>query len=390
MKHILVVYLGSSDEQSFVADNLVAQLNEIANANIHAHAVCLSQLCANLGQWEHWVKDSMLKIDSLNSANPVKRWFYTQQLIRLHSLLAKSESVLNLTNAWQRLKPDMIVSLAPLFNGALKDSLKNYDKEIPLLVLPPTQGKSDLTKLWLEQRADIHYALNGLTQQSVVQEGGLMEGKVFQLSGVPLAINDDVLRLKYRYFNEWGFRSDWPTCFVSFGIRGSEKMLAIAKEAILQGTDANFIFHCGNNGNLVKKMKALQFHRPVKICKMDQTCPASYLLVSDFVLSDDRDSMIGQSALAEIPCLILSSNTKRRETDHPSVYRYNRVASMLKSVQVDLMHVERNPGAVQNKAMKELLNLCNKLIPSGTHQTGRVIKLNSKSVHAQVKATGTT
>src|SRR5713226_769687 len=175
------------------------------------------------------------------------------QLMRVLQLVVRTyhrPSVQVLEQFWQEHSPDMVVSLVPHFNRALRES---YEKAFPSR--PFVTVLTDLADypkhFWIERESQ--YIVCG-TDHAVEQAGALghLDGTVFRTSGMilhprfyePTSLDRAAERKKL------GLNPDLPTGIVLFGGYGTSKMLDILRQISRSSLQMQLILICGRNEKL--------------------------------------------------------------------------------------------------------------------------------------------
>jgi 1,2-diacylglycerol 3-beta-galactosyltransferase len=161
-----------------------------------------------------------------------------------------------LTRFWQETKPDMMVSLVPHFNRALRES---FDKAFP--GRPFVTVLTDLADypkhFWIESQPQ--YLVCG-SERAVEQarELGHLDGTVIQTSGMILHPRfyepEPTDRIAER--KKLGLDPDLPTGIVLFGGYGTSKMLHILRQINASNLGVQLIMICGKNEKLAKALRA--------------------------------------------------------------------------------------------------------------------------------------
>src|ERR1700692_503289 len=197
---------------------------------------------------------------------------------------------------WAQGERDLMVSLVPNFNRALRESLPNAPFVTILTDLadyPP--------HFWMERQEQ--YFICGTTK--AVEQAlalGHPKERIFQTSGMilrpkfyePLNIDREEGR------DQLGLDPEMPTGLVLFGGEGSGVMLEIAKRMT---TKAQFIFICGKNTKLAERLLTLPTTFPKYIEGFTSEIPY-YMHLSDFFIGKPGPGSISEALAMHLPVVV--------------------------------------------------------------------------------------
>ena len=228
------------------------------------------------------------------------------QLMRVLQLVVRmyhGPTVKLLEKFWLESKPDMVVSLVPHFNRALRES---YDKAFhgrPFVTV--LTDLADYPKhFWIENQPQ--YLVCG-TEHAVEQarEFGHKNGTVFQTSGMILHPRfyepEPSDRIGER--NKLGLDPDLPTGIVLFGGYGTSKMLHILRQINQSSLQVQLIMICGRNEKLAQALR----HEPsrIRIHVEGFTTQIPYFMaLSDFFIGKPGPGSISEALSKRLPVII--------------------------------------------------------------------------------------
>jgi hypothetical protein len=221
-----------------------------------------------------------------------------QLTVAMHALirLYHRGQVQLLEKYWAQGERDLMVSLVPNFNRALRESLPNAPFVTILTDLadyPP--------HFWIERQEQ--YFICGTTK--AVEQAlalGHPKERIFQTSGMilrpkfyePLNIDREEGR------DQLGLEPEMPTGLVLFGGEGSGVMLEIAKRMT---TKAQFIFICGKNQKLAERLRRLPTTFPKYIEGFTSEIPY-YMHLSDFFIGKPGPGSISEALAMHLPVVV--------------------------------------------------------------------------------------
>src|ERR1700693_4017218 len=222
-----------------------------------------------------------------------------QLTVAMHALirLYHRGQVRLLKEYWAPGEPDLVVSLVPNFNRALRESLPNAPFVTVLTDLadyPP--------HFWIEERQEQYFICG--TDKAVEQALALGHPKerIFKTSGMilrpkfyePLNIDREEGR------DQLGLEPEMPTGLVLFGGEGSGMMLEIARRMTAR---AQFIFICGKNQKLAERLGRLPTTFPKYIEGFTSEIPY-YMHLSDFFIGKPGPGSISEALAMHLPVVV--------------------------------------------------------------------------------------
>jgi UDP-N-acetylglucosamine:LPS N-acetylglucosamine transferase len=212
-------------------------------------------------------------------------------------------SVRVLKRFWLDTKPDMVVSLVPHFNRALRES---FDKAFP--GRPFVTVLTDLADypkhFWIERQAQ--YVVCG-TERAVeqAQEMGYSDKAIFKTSGMILHPRfyepEPVDRVEER--KKLGLDPHLPTGIVLFGGYGTSKMLKILKQIDSSPLEVQLILICGRNEKLTKTLREMKTRIPKHVEGFTTNIPY-FMALSDFFIGKPGPGSISEALSKRLPVII--------------------------------------------------------------------------------------
>ena len=228
------------------------------------------------------------------------------QLMRVLQLVVRiyhGPSVKVLEKFWQESAPDMVVSLVPHFNRALRESFDRAFPGRPFVTV--LTDLADYPKhFWIEDQPQ--YLVCG-TERAVEQarELGHMDGTVFQTSGMILHPRfyepDPADRIAER--KKLGLDPDLPTGIVLFGGYGTSKMLHILRQINESSLKVQLILICGKNEKLAAALRREQSRIPIHVEGFTTQIP-HFMALSDFFIGKPGPGSISEALSKHLPVII--------------------------------------------------------------------------------------
>jgi hypothetical protein len=284
-----------------------------------------------------------------------------QMTVLMHGLirLYHGGQVRLLKEFWNQGERDLVVSLIPNFNRALRDSL------------PATPLVTILTDLadypphfWMECQEQ--YFVCG-TEKAVEQARALGHPgeRIFRTSGMILRPSFyqpmDVDRASER--RRLGLDPDLPTGLVLFGGQGSSVMPEIARKVTAR---AQFIFICGRNQKLVERLRGMETKYPKYVEGFTSEIPY-YMHLSDFFVGKAGPGSISEAIAMHLPVVVeRNAWTLPQERYNTEWIREKQVGVVLPSFRAidaglralldadDFARFRANAAAITNRAVFEI------------------------------------
>jgi 1,2-diacylglycerol 3-beta-galactosyltransferase len=296
-----------------------------------------------------------------------------QLTVAMHTLirLYHPGQVRLLKEYWAKGERDLVVSLIPNFNRALRESLPDR----PLVTIL-TDLADYPPHFWIERQEQ--YFICG-TDRAVQQALALGHPKerVFQTSGMilrpkfyePISIDREEGR------DQLGLDPDLPTGLVLFGGGGSSVMLDIAKRMTAR---AQFIFICGKNKKLAERLRRLPTTFPKYIEAFTSEIPY-YMHLSDFFVGKPGPGSISEAVAMHLPVIVeRNAWTLPQERYNTEWIREKEVGVVLKSFReidngvrellepANFARLRTNVAAIKNRAVFEIPDILADVLEKNT------------------------
>jgi 1,2-diacylglycerol 3-beta-galactosyltransferase len=208
-----------------------------------------------------------------------------------------------LAEHWRQDPPDMVVSLIPHYNRAIKEALAR--------VAPAAQLVTVLTDIadypphfWIERQDQ--YVICG-SPRAVAQARalGYAESRILRASGMILnprfyslpEIDRAAARVRL------GLRPDVPTALVSFGGQGSMDAVRVARAINRCRADVQMIVLCGRHAVAERKLRAMRHRVPVHVEGFTSDVPF-YMGLADFFIGKPGPGSISEALAMRLPVIV--------------------------------------------------------------------------------------
>ncbi len=228
------------------------------------------------------------------------------QLIPLMHLVIRMfhrEQVRVLKDHWSRTRPDLVVSMIPHYNRALKESLENACPGTPFVTLL-TDIADYPPHFWIE-RQDQYVICGSNRAVKQARRIGIPVERALRVSGMILnprfhAASDS---------NRWagrsslGLRPELPTGLVLFGGEGSNEMVRIAEALNRPDSGLQLILICGRNQSVIRELRAMSPRIPMFIEGFTREIP-HYMDLADFFIGKPGPGSISEALAKRLPVIV--------------------------------------------------------------------------------------
>ena len=228
------------------------------------------------------------------------------QLMRVLQVVVRSyhgPSVRVLEKFWKERSPDMVVSLVPHFNRAMRESYQNAFPSRPFVTV--LTDLADYPKhFWIEKESQ--YIICG-TDHAVEQARALghLDGTVYRTSGMILhpRFYESVEVDRSSEREKLGLKPGLPTGIVLFGGYGTWKMLDIVRRINKSSLQVQFILICGRNDKLADALRREPSRIPIHVEGFSTQIPY-FMALSDFFIGKPGPGSISEALSKHLPVII--------------------------------------------------------------------------------------
>ena len=208
-----------------------------------------------------------------------------------------------LTRHWAAHRPDMVVSLIPHYNRALREALDRAWPGTPFVTIltdiadyPPNFWIEPLDQhvVCCSERAVRQARAMGLPESRVVQTSGMILNPRFY---APRKMNRAEERARL------GLRADLPTGLVLFGGEGSLEMARIAKCLSDAGSGVQLILLCGRNQEALRELRSLDSRIPLFVEGFTKDVP-HFMALADFFIGKPGPGSISEAIAMGLPVIV--------------------------------------------------------------------------------------
>lgn len=256
--------------------------------------------------------------------DPISVPIFKARIQLMHSIWRRQ-----LTQYWQAEQPDLVVSLMPLFNRVLFESLQATDSAIPF-VTSVTDFADCPEHFWIEPQDQLMICPSAQVVEQA-KAAGYPSKNLFHTSGVvihprynqPVEVDRNVQR------QQLGLLRDLPTGLVCFGSHGSRDMLNIAKRLNESNESIQLIFVCGRNQPLAEALRRLPTRYPKYVEGFTKALP-TYMKTADFFVGKPGSVGVSEAIALGLPVITECS-------DHTTLFQERATAHWLTANKLGLV-----------------------------------------------------
>jgi Glycosyltransferase family 28 C-terminal domain len=296
-----------------------------------------------------------------------------QMTVLMHGLirLYHRSQVRLLREFWSQRERDLVVSLIPNFNRALRESLPGT----PLVTIL-TDLADYPPHFWIERQDQ--YLICG-TAKAVEQARALGHPPehIFATSGMILrpSFYEPMTADRAAERRKLGLDPELPTGLVLFGGQGSSVMPEIARRVTAH---AQFIFICGRNKKLAERLRGMATRYPKYVEEFTSEIPY-YMHLSDFFIGKPGPGSISEAIAMHLPVVVeRNAWTLPQERYNTEWIREKQVGVVLPSFREinaglrelldpgNFSRFRANAAAITNRAVFEIPDILQSLLPPET------------------------
>jgi len=217
--------------------------------------------------------------------------------------LFHTKEVRVLERHWASSRPDLVVSLIPHYNRALREALAHACPGVPYVTVL-TDIVDYPPHFWIE-RQDQFVICGSERAARQAAEIGISPARILRASGMILSpkfyerlrIDRAAERLRR------GLRPDLPTGLVLCGGEGSMKTVEIARALNRPGAGIQLILLCGRHTRSETELRAMAQHIPMFVEGFTRDVPY-YMELADFFVGKPGPGAISEALAKRLPVIV--------------------------------------------------------------------------------------
>ncbi|MBD2448809.1 hypothetical protein H6G76_16935 [Nostoc sp. FACHB-152] len=205
---------------------------------------------------------------------------------------------------WREQQPDMVVSVAPMYNKGLWDSIQRAKPGTPVVSIL-TDFADCPPAFWIEPQTGNHLVC--ATEKAVEQarSSGIKEELITKSSGIVIhpRFYEPITSDRRIERQSLGLDPDCLTGLVLFGGYGSNVMLEIAQRLECFGQKLQLIFICGRNEELAQALRNSQGSSKRVVTTFTPDIPY-YMHLADFFIGKPGACSISEALAMKLPVIV--------------------------------------------------------------------------------------
>ncbi|HLP87791.1 MAG TPA: glycosyltransferase [Nostocaceae cyanobacterium] len=330
-----------------------------------------------------------------------QNWKFIQKLtMHLNKFLVKlnySLGVRMTVEEWYKRQPDLIVSVVPLYNQVIWESLQKVKPETPVVTIM-TDFADCPPGFWIEPKTG-NYLICG-TEKAVEQADylGVSKERIIKTSGMVIhpkfyqpILDEQTQALcstdRRSQRQNLGLDPDCLTGVVLFGGCGSKQMLDIAKWLEYFQHKLQLIFLCGRNEEVALMLRQQTSIQKKIVVTFTQNIPY-YMYLSDFFIGKPGPASISEALAMKLPVIVeCNSGTLPQEKYNADWIRQQQVGLVIPSFRQIQKAVEqflnpeifadycKNVAEINNRAVFEIPEILQQILEQHYPSTPAVKKV---------------
>jgi UDP-N-acetylglucosamine:LPS N-acetylglucosamine transferase len=301
----------------------------------------------------------------LNTLHAVGKWYFRQVQKRMSKTLQKFLIAE---------KPDMVISVVPLVDGAVVDATQKLN--IPFILLPTDL---DSTNYIHDIKAPAHdgflctLPFEDLDIKQKLEPARIPDAKVIT-TGFPIRVDffedKDLKAIKTFY----GVDQEKPVVLLLMGSVGSDSLYTFAKELTKVATPMHLVIICGRYQAMKEKVLTVEFPKHITVTAVDFVQKISDLMaISDLLVTKAGPVSMSEAMYMNLPMLVdITSTLDWEKLNYQFIQKrhFGDVITNINNVSNQVNNLLKNRDALS--AMKNNLVSFDKKV--GTAEVRRLIE----------------
>lgn len=309
MGNIAIIYFDAASGHRSAALALQKAFQNVSENEVRV--INLPQALAPLPWFQFIVKTG---INIFNDAIKKDKFLDLGGLINLSHFftgLVGSRGIKKLSKFWGNFKPDVLISVTPMYNPVLFKSALLINPELIYFTIP-VDFQERKRNYWFNKKLPIQYILGTDYLVDRANQLKINPNTFFQVSGMiqdPDSYENVSESIDYNERSQ--INPNLKTVFLSFGGQGTIQVLKIAQLIASNKIPVNLIIMCGKNEDLYHQVSQINFPYPVIIKSYTKETPIAYIQLSDIVIGKPGAMTIAEAIICKKPILCLKSTGLR-------------------------------------------------------------------------------
>lgn len=284
------------------------------------------------------------------------------------------EEVRYLADHWCQTGPDLVVSVIPHFNRAIKESLTGKFRGVPFVTIL-TDLADYPPHFWIEPQEQ-YFICGSARAVEQAKASGIPVPRIYRSSGMIVHPrfyeSRSIDRAAER--RRLGLDPELPVGLVMFGGQGSKSMLEIARRVDAQALRVQLLFICGRNQKLAVQLRRTHGRFPRFVEGFTTEMPY-YMSLADFFMGKPGPGSISEALVMKLPVIVEENAwTLPQERFNVQWIRERQLGLVVKSFRTAasaiaaLLQPERYSGfqasaaALSNQAVLEIPGMLSRIL----------------------------
>ncbi|MEH2326494.1 MAG: glycosyltransferase [Nostoc sp.] len=283
---------------------------------------------------------------------------------------------------WREQQPDVVVSVVPMFNKGIWESLQRGKPGTPVVTIL-TDFADFSSACWIEPETGNYFVCG--TQRAVEQARsvGVKEERIVKTSGMVIhpRFYEPIVCDRQSERQRLGLDPDCLTGIVLFGGNGSKVMLEIAKRLESFQQKLQLIFICGHNEELALALRESQGLQRRFVTNFTEDIPY-YMHLADFFIGKPGPGSLSEALVMKLPVIVeRNAATLPQERYNTEWIQQQQVGLIISSFRNIKHAVEKflqpesfaryraNVAAMNNQALFEIPDILQKILATSDKTT---------------------
>ena len=227
-------------------------------------------------------------------------------LMPLNKLLVKLNYKMGVSlfeQLWREQQPDLVVSVMPLFNKAIWESIQRAKLGTPVVTIL-TDFADCPPAFWSEPETGNYLVCGTAKAAKQARLFGVREDRIVKTSGLVVhpSFYESICQERRSQRLKLGLDPDCPTGLVMFGGNGSKVMLDIAKNLECFQDKLQLIFICGRDRELASSLDKHQRLQKRFVTTFTEDIPY-YMHLADFLIGKPGNVSISEAMVMKLPVI---------------------------------------------------------------------------------------
>ncbi|GHG79559.1 glycosyltransferase [Pseudodonghicola xiamenensis] len=228
--------------------------------------------------------------------------------LKLNYTLFEAPATRILAHHFERIEPDIALSVMPLSNRVLLDALARYRAtrrrgRLPQGAVLITDWAELARGVWFPNRSDYHAICGTEEAAASARRQRRLAPRVHTMGGLLVRPEFAAAARRPAAHETLGLDPARPVVSVLYGAQGSDRMVDLASEMARVPHQAQVVFLCGRNQAIAARIGAMELPYPAHVVGFTERVP-DYLSVSDLFIGKPGPGSVSEALALGVPVLL--------------------------------------------------------------------------------------